>query len=101
MLELTYKIKYKLTARETFLFKKVADKALGKKYDLSLVICGDKLTNKHNVLSYPLSKDIGEIFLNPKRAKPFTLTHLFIHAVAHLKGFDHSPAMDKFAQKLL
>ena len=82
------------------MFKKVTDKALGKKYDLSLVICGDRLTNKHNVLSYPLSRDSGEIFLNPKRAKPFTLTHLFIHAVAHLTGLDHGKRMENFEGSL-
>ena len=82
------------------MFKKITDKALGKKYELSLVICGDKLTDKHNVLSYPLSKDSGEIFLNPKRAKPFTLLELFIHACAHLKGLDHSPAMEKFESRI-
>ncbi len=100
MLEITNKTKTKLSKRELFLFQKIADKALGKKYELSLVICGDVLSKKHNVLSYPLSKEAGEIFLNPKRKGKFTLLYLFAHSCAHLKGYDHGPAMDRFEAQI-
>ncbi len=101
MLEITNKTKYKLSKRELFLFQRIADKALGKKYDLSLVICGDALSKKHNVLSYPLTKTSGEIFLNPNRKGKFTLEYLFLHSCVHLKGFDHSDKMDKFELKIM
>ena len=98
------------------LLRRAADIILGKKYELSLVICGDALSrslNKRhrgknkitNVLSFPLSKSSGEIFLNPRQAtresKNFGRTHknhliaLFIHGLLHLKGFDHGQKMDK------
>jgi len=69
-------------------FLKIKDKILGKPYDLSLVLCGDALTQKlnkryrkknkpTNVLSFPLSKNEGEIFLNlpliKKESKKFKI----------------------------
>lgn len=98
------------------LFKKASDLVLGKKYELSLVICGDALSRtlnqQHrgkdkpaNVLSFPLSKTTGEIFLNPSRAKReaslYERSHknhliaLFIHGLLHLAGHDHGQRMDK------
>src|SRR3989338_6060056 len=61
-------------------FGKIAEKILGKNYSLSLVLSGDKLTRKinrtyrkkdypANVLSFALSKDEGEIFLNVRKAE--------------------------------
>ena len=97
------------------LFQKASDLVLGKKYDLSLVICGDTLTRKlnikhrsknkpANVLSFPLSKTSGEMFLNPSRAKKEAaqydrsaknhLIALYIHGLLHLAGYDHGQKMD-------
>jgi rRNA maturation RNase YbeY len=96
-------------------FARIADHILGSSYQLSLVICGDTLarsmnaryrqkTYKPNVLSFPLSKTEGEIFLNiakatrEARSKGVSLnervTYLFIHACLHLKGLPHGSRMD-------
>lgn len=97
---------------------------LGKKYNLSLVITGDaellklnKIYRQKNsttdVLSFPLSAENGEIFLNPRDAKrqaplfdfetlPF-IGFLFIHGMLHLKGYNHGSTMEdeetKFVKK--
>ena len=81
-------------------FDRIARAILGAHYQLSLVVCGDALATrmniKHrgknyspNVLSFPLSKNDGEIFLNlrvaVREAKRFDvsvngrLTLLFAH----------------------
>ncbi len=96
-------------------FARVASGILGPTYQLSLVLCGDTLaqkmnatycrkTYKPNVLSFPLSKSEGEIFLNLAKAgreaksEGITLTervtYLFIHACLHLKGLPHGTKMD-------
>jgi len=100
MLEVTYKTKRKLTTSETFLFKKIAYTVLGKSFDLSLVICSDKLSN-HNVLAYPLTGTEGEILLNPSRKKNFTLPYLFLHACIHLLGHKHGLKMNALELKFL
>ena len=82
-------------------FARIADGILRRRYQLSLVLCGDTLaqrmnaehrqkTYKPNVLSFPLSETEGEIFLNlakagrEARAEGITrserVTYLFIHA---------------------
>jgi rRNA maturation RNase YbeY len=117
----TNRTKYKFTEVERAIFVKIAKLILGSGYDISLVICGDKLTetlNKKfrkknapaNVLSFPLDKNSGELFLNPrqasKEAKRFGrsiskhIRGLFIHGCAHLSGLKHGRAMDKLEKKL-
>ena len=97
------------------LFENIARDILGAQYSLSLVLCGDTLaqkmnrlyrkkTYKPNVLSFPLSKTEGEIFLNLRKAAREAIEEgvsfnervafLFIHACLHLKGLDHSDRMD-------
>jgi probable rRNA maturation factor len=92
------------------------DAVLGKDYDLSLVFVGDaeakKLNIDHrgkdyvpNVLSFEISEDSGEIFINPKEAKRQApsferttsnfIAFLFIHALCHLKGMEHGGTMDR------
>lgn len=93
MFEITNITKRKLTRGEILLFKIAYKVALPAKYDLSLVICTDKITD-HNVLAYPLSKSDGEIFINPSRSKPFTLLELFVHACVHLRGAKHGKKME-------
>ncbi len=103
-------------------FEKIASAILPKKYELSIVYADDKLSkylNKKyrgknypaNVLSFPLSKNSGEIFLNKKRisadAKKFGLSsknclaYMFIHGTLHLKGHQHSARMDAQEKRFL
>jgi len=103
-------------------FEELAAAILPRNYELSLVICGDSLaqrmnkmyrkkTYKPNVLSFPLSKHEGEIFLNirkaarearrlgiPARAR---IAHLFVHGCTHLRGLKHGTTMDRLEQKVL
>jgi probable rRNA maturation factor len=103
-------------------FEKLARAALPSRYELSLVICGDALAQEMNetyrkkryapnVLSFPLTKTEGEIFLNAPRAKreaklygmSFSdrLAHLFVHGCLHLKGLAHGRIMDSNERRIL
>jgi len=104
------------------LLERIKDAVLGKHYELSLVFVGDtrsRALNRAyrskdkpaNVLSFPLSHDAGEIFINPHRVEkeasrfdhsPRTfLIFLFIHGLLHLKGHSHGSTMEKTEQRLL
>ncbi len=97
-------------------FENIKNEALGKKYELSLVFIGDKLSQKlnyqsrrknkpTNILSFPLSKTSGEIFINYRQAKKEAekyerkfsdfIGFLFIHGLIHLKGFEHGSKMEE------
>jgi probable rRNA maturation factor len=97
-------------------FAKIKEEILGKKYELSLVFCGNRKSKElnkiyrdkdytPNILSFPLDKNSGEIFINPhvakKEAKNFNKSYakfigfLFIHGLLHLKGMEHGSTMDK------
>ena len=97
-------------------FALMKDTCLGNNYELSLVFAGDTLTKRlnityreknkpANVLSFPLSKNSGEIFINLKRAKieaakrdesfDSFVGFLFIHGMLHLKGYDHGSKMER------
>lgn len=103
-------------------FASVKDAVLGKKYELSLVIVGDVLSRNlnlqyrgkdkpANVLSFPLTANEGEIFINLKRAKieapdfeeTYTnfVAHLFIHGLFHLKGYAHGSRMELEEKKVM
>jgi len=103
-------------------FEKIARRILGAHYELSLVVCGDSLAQKMNkkyrkrsykpnVLSFPLGRREGEIFLNVQKAKreahqfdvPFThrLALLFVHGCFHLKGYRHGLKMEREEMKIL
>ena len=103
-------------------FDKIATAALPKGYQLSLVICGDRLvqrmnkeyrkkTYRPNVLSFPLSKTEGEIFLNVRKAAREArlegistnarIALLFIHGCFHLAGYKHGDRMEALEQKAL
>ena len=103
-------------------FDDMAKAVLGASYSLSLVICGDHLARRinieyrkktyfPNVLSFPLSKTEGEIFLNIRKAdREARLMNtslskraalLFVHGLFHLKGLDHSDKMEAEEQKIL
>ena len=103
-------------------FAHMAAAALPKGYQLSLVICGDRLAQRMNkeyrkktyhpnVLSFPLSKTEGEIFLNIRKAAREARTqglstrewiaHLFVHGCFHLAGYDHGDKMEALESKIL
>lgn len=95
-------------------YERIKNDILGPRYELSLVFVGttraQKLnqTYRHksyvpNVLSFPLSKTAGEVFIAPQQAKKEAHKHhmtpkgyigfLFIHALLHLKGHTHGDTM--------
>ena len=101
-------------------FGDIKDDVLGKNYELSLVFIGSTLSRRlnrelrgkdkpANVLSFPLTKKSGEIFIDvghaTKQAHLFDETpkqfivHLFIHGLYHLKGMDHGDKMDNAEAK--
>ncbi|MEW5908060.1 MAG: rRNA maturation RNase YbeY [Patescibacteria group bacterium] len=103
-------------------WKKIKEAVLGKDFELSLVFTDSKLMRRLNekyrgkrkvttVLSFPLSKKTGEIFLNlpliKKEAKKLELDaeqykiYLFIHSLLHLKGYRHGKEMNRKEQKIL
>jgi len=103
-------------------FAQIKKEILGEQYALSVVICGDTLaerlnrtyrnkTYKPNVLSFPLDKTSGEIFLNVRKAEREAkemkistrsrIALLFVHACFHLKGYDHGDLMEKKEQTIL
>ena len=93
------------------LWQKIKEEVLGKKYDLSLVFAPNTLMKKLNmryrgktktaaVLSFPLSKEEGEIFINLQQKKHHPL-FLFIHALLHLKSSKHGAKMEEQEKKLL
>ncbi len=102
-------------------FLAIKNKALGKKYNLSLVFVGNTQSRKinksyrgkdkpTNVLSFEFDKTHGEILIAPavaeKEAKLFDreydnfIAFLFIHGLMHLKGMDHGSTMEKAEEKL-
>jgi rRNA maturation RNase YbeY len=103
-------------------FEKIANAILGSRYDLSLVVCSDSLaqkmnaryrrkTYKPNVLSFPISKTEGEIFLNVRCAErearrygvspEARLALLFVHGCYHLKGLAHGRIMEGLERRTL
>ncbi len=103
-------------------FEKIARAVLGEGYELSLVVCGDALatrmnrqyrnkTYSPNVLSFPLSKREGELFLNIPRAareardNGLSLRNraalLFVHGCLHLKGLPHGRTMERTERRIL
>lgn len=102
-------------------FKKIKDAALGQGYELSLVFVTSKISheinNKYrgkdkstNILSFPYSKDDGEILMDLNLIKEEArsqnenfktyITYLFIHGLIHLKGFDHGSRMEGEEKKI-
>ena len=97
-------------------FADILNEVLGEKYELSLVFIGKKKSrslNKEwrdkdkatNILSFPLSKTEGEIFINLATAREQSskfdrgytnfIAFLFIHGLHHLKGYKHGSTMEK------
>ncbi len=102
-------------------YKKITEGILGKKFNLSLVFATPTTTKKlnrefrhknkaANVLSFPLGKNFGEIFINietKKEAPKFEMNfatyidYLLIHGCLHLSGLDHGKKMEKLEDKFL
>lgn len=101
-------------------FAEIKNEILGEKYNLSLVFCGSRKSKElnrtyrdkdhpTNVLSFPLDKNNGEIFITPavakKEAVKFNKNYknfvgfLFIHGCLHLKGMEHGSTMEKAETK--
>lgn len=96
-------------------YRIIKEAVLGKKYVLSVVFVGNKTSRRlnltyrnkdkaTNVLSFSLSKDSGEIYIDLAKAKKELglfetnykkhIAHLFIHGLLHLKGHDHGSTME-------
>lgn len=96
------------------------EKILGKKYNLELIFAESKTLKKLNktyrgidkatdILSFPISKKEGQIFICPSESKKMSkdfnreeknfLYFLFIHGLVHLKGFDHGSKMENEEKK--
>jgi len=93
------------------ILQKIKEEVLGKKYDLSLVFAANALMKKLNirysgkaktaaVLSFPLSRKEGDIFINLAQKK-YSPLFLFIHGICHLKNFKHGAKMEEQERKLL
>jgi len=101
-------------------FASIKEAVLGKKYSVSIVLCGNALSRRlnrsyrgkdksTNVLSFPYSKNDGEIFLDlpliKREAKKIGTTfqkhlqYLLIHGFLHLKGMEHGGRMDRAEKK--
>jgi probable rRNA maturation factor len=102
-------------------FVNIKNAVLGKNYSLSLVFIGKKRSLKlnssyrgknkpTNILSFPLDKNCGEIFITPELAKKESvmfsrkpdnfIVFLFIHGLMHLKGMQHGSRMEEAECKL-
>lgn len=98
------------------LIAKLKNSILNDKYELSLVFTTAKKIQNLNriyrkineptdILSFPLSKNSGEIFICKTEARRMAkefgrqyenfLDFLLIHGLVHLKGYDHGPKMEK------
>ena len=103
-------------------YLRIKNAVLGKNFSISLVFVDDRLSRRlnkkyrhknkpANILSFPLGKQSGEIFLNLKQARreaplwqlsfPKFISLLFIHALLHLKGMRHGSRMERIEAKLL
>lgn len=109
-----------LIKRNERLFSQIKNAVLGKNYNLSMVFAGKKKIRTLNrvyrgkdkatdVLSFPLSKTEGEIFINldstKTESKKFErelgnfVLYLVIHAFCHLKGMAHGSRMEREERK--
>ena len=96
-------------------YQKMKEAILGKRYELSIIFCSPEESKKlnetyrdkdyaTNVLSFPLDKEEGEIYLSlstaRKDATKFDMSYqkflhlLMIHGMLHLKGHDHGSTME-------
>ncbi len=102
------------------LAQKIKDEIIGKEYNLTVILIGKKraltLNKKYrqkdyipNILTFPLTKTDGEIFICPEVAKSEApgfgmsfenyLSFLLIHGLLHLKGLQHGDTMEELENK--
>ncbi len=93
-------------------FADIKNKILGETYALSIVFIGEKKSRElnftyrqkdkpTNILSFPLDKKTGEIFICLKKLGDYTVSYLLIHGCLHLKGMEHGSTMDRAEKKWL
>ncbi len=103
-------------------FASLKETLLGKYYVLSIVFVGDALSRRlnktyrgkdapANVLSFPLSKTEGELFINQHQARKDApafglpaqkfLLFLVIHGMLHLKGYAHGRTMSVHEERCM
>lgn len=103
-------------------FREITKEVLGEDYELSLVFVTPSISHHLNkkyrgknyatdVLSFPLEKKSGEIFLDltttRKKSSEFGMhfeqfvAFLFIHGCLHLKGMEHGVKMEKAEKSYL
>ncbi len=103
-------------------YPEIKDSILTKKYNLTIIFCTpeeSKMRNKTyrdkdyptNILSFPLTKEEGEIYISlstaRKDVKKFDMSYakflhlLIIHGCLHLKGHLHGSTMEELEQKYL
>jgi probable rRNA maturation factor len=101
-------------------YRAIKEAVLGSQYEVSLIFIGaDRARQLNeqsrgksyvpNVLSFPLDKTHGEIYIAPtvasKEALSYGMTvrgyigYLFIHGLLHLKGYDHGSTMEKLEKR--
>ncbi len=101
-------------------FDEIKTAVMGAKYELSLVFISAQKIQRLNkiyrqinkptdILSFPLSKFSGEIFICKSEAKKEMvkfersyqnfILFLFIHGLVHLKGYDHGDKMEKVEER--
>ena len=102
-------------------FLAIKDKILGKNYSLSIAFVTPKVAHRLNIqyrnkdyipntLSFPLSKNSGEIILCKsalrREYKKYGMdyedyvTFIVIHSALHLKGMQHGSTMESTEQRL-
>ncbi len=96
-------------------YQQLKQAILGTTYEVSVVFIGTKRAKElnqtyrgknyiPNVLSFPLSPAVGEVFICPVVAKKEApkqpssyrsyVGYLYIHALLHLKGLEHGATME-------
>ncbi len=101
-------------------FEQIKNKILGYEYELNLIFVDEKKIHSLNktyrkidsptdILSFPIAKNSGEIFICPKiaknKAKDFErnfnnfITFLFVHGNVHLLGYEHGDKMEAVETK--
>lgn len=121
-MSLTYHFASTISHYPDFPYQKIKESILGKSYTLAHTFIGTKKARTlnqtyrqknyvPNVLSFPLTKTMGEIYLCPEisypEAKDFNLSKegyiafLFIHGCLHLKGYDHGATMEALEKRYL
>ncbi len=102
-------------------FSKIVDEVFDCPYELNVIFVSAKkihFLNKRyrnidkatDILSFPISKNIGEMYIcyseAKKEAKKFDrkisnfIPFLFIHGCVHLKGYDHGCTMEDIEKRV-